>query len=80
MRTSTLTVKGQVTVPKEVRDAFGWKRGDALAFVLEGDGVRLVRAEPGRRGEAVVARLKRVKWPRRLSTGRLMAMTRGTSR
>ena len=45
MKTSTMTVKGQVTVPKELRDAFGWKVGDEVAFLREKDGVKIVRAE-----------------------------------
>lgn len=40
-----MTVKGQVTVPKEFRDAFGWKPGDEVAFVQEKDGVKIVRAK-----------------------------------
>src|SRR5256885_59806 len=52
MKTSTMTVKGQVTVPKELRDAFGWKVGDEVAFLREKDGVKIVRAERQRRGRA----------------------------
>jgi AbrB family looped-hinge helix DNA binding protein len=77
VKTSTITVKGQVTVPKEVRDAFGWKAGDRLAFVRGEDGVRVVKAKRRGRGAAVVESLKRANWDRRLSTRQLMAMTRG---
>lgn len=34
---STLTSKGQVTVPQEVRTRLGLKRGDRVEFVTEGD-------------------------------------------
>jgi len=34
---STLTSKGQVTVPQEVRTRLGLKRGDLVEFVIEGD-------------------------------------------
>jgi antitoxin PrlF len=34
---STLTSKGQVTVPQEVRTRLGLKRGDRVEFVIEGD-------------------------------------------
>ena len=33
---ATLTSKGQVTVPKEVRDALGAVQGDRLVFELDG--------------------------------------------
>lgn len=81
MKTSTMTVKGQVTVPKELRDAFGWKVGDEVGFLREKDGVKIVRADRRRgRGRAVVQRLKGAPWDRKLTTDRLMAMTRGEGR
>ena len=76
MKTSTMTVKGQVTVPKELRDAFGWRVGDEVAFLREEDGVKLIRAPQRRRGRAVVERLKNAPWNRKLTTDRLMALTR----
>ncbi len=76
--TSTLTVKGQITVPKEFRDAFGWKPGDEVEFLREGDGVKLIRARRRRRGQGVVERLRQVSgWKRDLTTSRLMKLTRG---
>ncbi len=44
---TTITVKGQVTIPKRVRDALGVKPGDEVDFVL-GDGGEVVvrRASP----------------------------------
>lgn len=80
MKTSTLTVKGQVTVPKELRDAFGWEPGDRVAFVLEEDGVKIVSCAPGGRGREVVARLRGARWASDLSTDRLLALTRGGRR
>ena len=44
MQLATLTAKGQVTVPKTVREALGLRQGDQLSWELEDGSVR-VRAE-----------------------------------
>lgn len=41
MNKATLTSKGQLTVPKEVRDRLDLKPGDGFLFEVEGDAVRL---------------------------------------
>ena len=38
MATATITSKGQVTIPKEVREALGLETGDRIEFALEPDG------------------------------------------
>jgi antitoxin PrlF len=43
--TSTVTSKGQVTIPKEVRDALRVGSGDRVSFVLREDGVVEMRPE-----------------------------------
>jgi antitoxin PrlF len=43
--TSTISEKGQVTIPKPFRDALGIRSGDRLAFELRGDTIR-IRKDP----------------------------------
>ena len=44
--TSTITAKGQTTIPKAVRRALGLGTGDRIAFRVDERGVSLRRAEP----------------------------------
>ena len=44
--TSTITAKGQTTIPKAVRRAPGLGTGDRIAFRVDERGVSLRRAEP----------------------------------
>jgi AbrB family looped-hinge helix DNA binding protein len=44
MKRSTITSKGQLTLPKEVRQRLGLQSGDRVVFEFEGETVR-VRAE-----------------------------------
>ena len=39
MPTATVTSKGQVTIPKEVREAVGINPGDKLNFTVREDGI-----------------------------------------
>lgn len=45
MSASTLTSKGQVTIPKEVRERLGLKEGDRLVFRFDDRGNLLVQPE-----------------------------------
>ena len=38
MPTATVTTKGQITIPKEVREHLGIGTGDRLSFVVQEDG------------------------------------------
>jgi AbrB family looped-hinge helix DNA binding protein len=42
---STLTSKGQTTIPKEIRDGLGMKAGDRMTFTLLPDGTVLLRVK-----------------------------------
>lgn len=48
MSETTLTSKGQVTVPREIRDRLGLTSGDKLAFTLLSDGTVVMRAKTRR--------------------------------
>jgi antitoxin PrlF len=37
MATATLTSKGQLTLPKEIRDQFNLKAGDKIDFIVKSD-------------------------------------------
>ncbi len=41
--TTTMTAKGQVTVPREIRDRLGLKPGDKVAFTLLSNGTVVMR-------------------------------------
>ena len=43
---ATVTAKGQVTVPKAVRDALGLQQGDQLSWELEDGSVRVRAVSP----------------------------------
>ena len=36
--------KGQVTIPKDVRDVLGVANGDRVSFIVEGNSVRIVNS------------------------------------
>lgn len=42
---STLTSKGQTTIPKDIRDSLGMKSGDRMTFTLMPDGTVLMRVK-----------------------------------
>jgi AbrB family looped-hinge helix DNA binding protein len=44
MPASTLTSRGQTTIPKSIREALHLQPGDQVEFILEGDEVVLRRA------------------------------------
>lgn len=41
--TSTITSKGQTTIPKEIRDRLGLHPGDKIDFVIDADGQLVVK-------------------------------------
>lgn len=75
-----ITSKGQVTIPQAVREQAGLLPETEVDFVVERDGVRIVKARPGRRvsrGGRAIARLRRGAGHVSMSTDEIMALTRG---
>ncbi|HET9105793.1 MAG TPA: AbrB/MazE/SpoVT family DNA-binding domain-containing protein [Steroidobacteraceae bacterium] len=75
---STVTSKGQVTVPKSIRDYLGLKAGSQVIFERGPGGEIVLRPSKGRtrRPASVFARL-RGRATVRMSTDEIMALTRG---
>lgn len=73
-----ITSKGQVTIPKGMRDSLGLLPGTEVEFVPGEDEVRLRKARHGRRrGEAVVAHLREAGKNYTMTTDEVMRLTRG---
>jgi antitoxin PrlF len=75
---TTVTSKGQVTIPKAVRDLLGIKPGSAVDFELSpaGDVVLRHGNRKAKRPARKFARLRGVATVR-MSTDEIMALTRG---
>jgi antitoxin PrlF len=72
---TTMTSKGQVTVPKPMRDALGLKPGSKVVFEYQGNGKAVIR----RAGAAPKSRFAKLRGSLKsdLTTDEIMAMLRG---
>ena len=70
-----VTEKGQVTIPKTLRDRFGIAAGTDVEFHVRGDALILRKAEHNRRGRRIADRLRGL-GDVPLSTEEVMALTR----
>ena len=80
LKTSTITTKGQVTLPKEFRDAFGWKPGDKVEFVKDADGIRVLRPSARDRVQRFMEGIRAMGAnviPSKLTVDQMMEETRG---
>ncbi len=73
---TAVTSKGQVTIPKPIRDRLGIERGDAIEFEFAADG-RVVMAKVGGRPPTNRFASLRGRAGAGLSTDEIMALTRG---
>ena len=72
-----ITSKGQVTIPRDIRDALGIVPSSEVEFVREGNRVWLRKRKPGAaRGRSLVAHMRGRATVRRISSV-LMRLTRG---
>ncbi len=77
---ATVTTKGQVTIPKPVRDFLGIKPGSSVDFELAPDGrVILVRLPSDSTAERPKSRFERLRGSAGpgLTTDEIMSLTRG---
>ncbi len=74
-----VTSKGQVTIPKQIRDEFGLLPGTEVEFVEAGGEVRVRKMQGGRnRGQEIVRHLRRARGGDiRMTTEEVMRLTRG---
>ena len=74
-----MTVKGQVTIPIEMREKLGLLPNSEVEFVLVGDSVRITKAKGAKtRGQRLLEAMRKAPKPRSgMTTDQLMALTRG---
>lgn len=73
-----ITTKGQVTIPQPIREQLGLLPNTEVEFILDDDGVRIVRADMAvkpSRGRRIVERLRGRTTT--MTTDEIMALTRG---
>jgi AbrB family looped-hinge helix DNA binding protein len=59
---ATMTSKGQITVPKAVRQSLGLSRGDGVEFTLDKGVVHLRADKPSRSSSGILRRYLPPRW------------------
>lgn len=77
--TTKVTVKGQVTLPKSVRDAAGIKPGDTVEVRATAAGVVIEKPGASDDYEATLRTLAKRRLIRGITTDEIMEMSRGES-
>jgi len=74
-----ITTKGQVTIPKEIRDSLGMLPGTEVEFIEENGEARVRKAKGAgrRRGEEFIAHLREAGKNYTMTTEEVMRLTRG---
>lgn len=71
-----INAKGQVTIPLEIREKFGFLPNSEVEFIEENQNIILVKKPSHRRGAAIIKAL-RGKGDIKLTTDQIMKLTRG---
>lgn len=73
-----ITSKGQITIPARLREKKGFLPHTRIAFVEDGDAVKIVKVDKApQRGRQIVAGLLAKKGKVKLGTDEILALTRG---
>ena len=72
-----VTSKGQVTIPKELREGFGMLPGTEVEFVPGEGEIRVRKVKGNRRGEEFIAHLREAGMNYTMTTEEVMRLTRG---
>jgi AbrB family looped-hinge helix DNA binding protein len=70
-----LTIKGQVTIPQDIRERLGMLPNTEVEFDVVGDSVRIRKAARQRRGRELVERMRGTAG-RGMTTDQILALTR----
>ena len=71
-----ITSKGQVTIPQDIREQLGLLPHSEVVFEIDGNAVRITRAETSRaRGNTLIARMRGTATSG-LTTDEILALTR----
>jgi len=74
-----ITSKGQITIPQEFRERFGFLPHTEVEFMEEGGALRLVRKKDASgRGSVILGHMRQHPGTTERSTDQILNMTRGT--